>query len=275
MLPLAKLEFCTEPKTGMAAKTPAPALGLSAITHWRGVGAFDAQASWAVVESARPPASVSDSGLTAELVAMVRRTLRQLNLPGLETMVASRRIFALNLTTATAMKAPIAPRFFAALKQQLGRDQPPNDGGDTIEFCLTEVITNAIIHGNLGFNPLWSFLPEEAGTANTGTANTETPSSEVKGADSRLTVLALLSLGRGELGRGEPGRGEPGRLEIIVSDEGEKFSHQFIPSLPFVAELLDNRSPRGRGLALIRELGVELGCVIGNNSVRLSFPWHP
>ncbi|MCX8500513.1 MAG: ATP-binding protein [Alphaproteobacteria bacterium] len=248
MLPLARLEFCAEPKTGSPSPTAASATPLGSVVGWEGDGEFNGESSWAVVESPAQPAGLSEAGVTAELLATIRRTLSQLNYPCLESMVAARRIFALNLTTATAMATPVAPRFFAALKQRFDPAPPSREGGDQIEFCLTEVITNAIIHGNLGVNPLWSSSAAGA----------------VAGCDhSRLTVLALLRQG---LGGSE-------QLEIIVSDEGERFSTKFIPSLPFVAELLDNRSPRGRGLALIRELGVELGCVLGNNSVRLSFPW--
>ena len=208
--------------------------------------------SWAMVESPHPierlEDQISEETLQQEVMKTVTQAIDNLRLPTHQSLVADGHLFVLNLTTGTAMNCPLAAIFATALPLKLGMVTIASELAEKIEFCLAEVVANAIIHGNLGLNRLWHSAPEAI---------------DKRLEFRRLTLLAVV----------HNVDSNSQQLEIIVSDAGEKFSTKFIPRLPCRDEIDQNQTPRGRGLAIIRELGVELGCVVGNNSVRLSFPW--
>ncbi|MDI9408436.1 MAG: ATP-binding protein [Candidatus Pacebacteria bacterium] len=201
---------------------------------------------WAMVES--PMMSESDDSLQREVTTTVTQILSNLSITSLESLIVQKQIFVLNLTSGTAMNCPLAKLYTDAVLQRFKGDRVPRDEAERIELCLAEVIANAIIHGNLGLTPLWQLMPQAIDK-----------NQELR----RLTLIALIH---------RPIQSSQ-RFEIIVSDAGQKFSDRFIPDLPCLDQLDQNQMPRGRGLAIVRELGVELGCILGNNSVRLSFPW--
>lgn len=154
------------------------------------------------------------------------------------------RAMLLSVTTLTAARHAVARVFTEALV----RVAPPEImTAGLAEFCITELVTNAIIHGNLAIGQ--RRYSDVAGLDDFA-ADVETRLADPTFAAKRLLVHAQWP---------------DGRLEVAVADQGNGF--ELPEEMPEVAPDLST----GRGLSLIRSLGVSLRSENGGRRICLTF----
>jgi anti-sigma regulatory factor (Ser/Thr protein kinase) len=152
---------------------------------------------------------------------------------------------ALSVTTATAARHAVARLF----KDALARALPPSiPAEDVAEFCITELVTNAIIHGNLAIGN--GGYADAQGLGDFA-AEVDARLENAAFAARRLTICATW---------------DSGRLCVAVTDEGDGFE------LPDHPQEMSSDQGTGRGLGLIRSLGVTLRSEDKGRRICLIFP---
>lgn len=119
----------------------------------------------------------------------------------------------------------------------------PKEKVENFEIALTEAVNNAMFHGNFGLRK------EELGE---GYDNAKVQAEKKHGGEKKVSItIEEMSATR---------------VSVVVTDEGEGFDHESLPD-PTAPENLLKES--GRGVFLMRSLGVEVTYLEKGNKVQL------
>ncbi|MCX8507106.1 MAG: ATP-binding protein [Alphaproteobacteria bacterium] len=172
----------------------------------------------------------------------------------------------LSVSTLSATQFRLAEFFFQNLAR---RANLPTKFFQSIEFCLAELIANAVLHGHL--------------SETSQTKSAVSPQSHINpNADPLLQLDSIgLNPSKENLLR-DPviakqhilisaiwGLNTPHSLEIAVTDKGSGLTPCALN--PVVQNMFDPDTPSGRGLALIQKLGVDIKIEQSLREVRLIF----
>ena len=172
----------------------------------------------------------------------------------------------LSVSTLSATQFRLAEFFFQNLAR---RANLPAKFFQSIEFCIAELIANAVLHGHLSENS--NTKPDTSSHSNIN-LNTKTsyqtdslglnPTKENLLRDPVIAKQHILISAIW-------GQNTPHSLEIAVTDKGSGITSTALN--PVVQNMLDPNAASGRGLALIQKLGVDIKIEQSLREVRLIF----
>ncbi|MDI9349840.1 MAG: ATP-binding protein [Candidatus Symbiobacter sp.] len=196
--------------------------------------------------------AVVEWGSEREIITMIGHCARQ----GLLSPQAMASALVLSVSTLSATKFRLAEFFFQNLAR---RANLPQKFSQTIEFCLAELIANAVLHGHLS-----------PATAATAAAAPQPAQDKIGLTPARQALLENQAIASKHIILSAKwGVNTPHGIEIAVTDQGPGCDPDRLK--PNAERLFDPDTPSGRGLALIQGLGVGIKMEQSLREVRLIF----
>ena len=167
---------------------------------------------------------------------------------------ALRSALILSVSTQSATQMRLAEFFFQNLAS---RANLPKELSQTIEFCLAELIANAILHGHLSTGETYNGQRNEHDLDVGLTPSRQNLLNNPAIAAKHIIMSAIW------------GSNTANAMEIAVTDQGGGFDPDILQRDR--RQIFAANSPSGRGLALIQRMGVDITIEQAPNEVRLNF----